>query len=64
MPENLTGWEVDSSYLPFENLWLPAYDRANMTVDDVIEELNTTTPVIKQFEEWFEVFFGVDGVVT
>jgi len=50
--------------LNFTAIWSPVYDLAQITVAEVVADLNATSSIIINTTSWFQVFFGPNGLVT
>ena len=50
--------------LNFTMIWKEIYDDDNMTLSDIIADLNLTSTIVVDLKEWFSFFFGIEGVVT
>jgi len=49
----------------FSDIWKPDYDAANVTLIDVMADLNlTNATLVSDFKNWYLFFFSPTGVIT
>jgi hypothetical protein len=49
--------------LNFSAIWIPIYDLANITVDEILADLNSSSSIVAQTINFFGTFFGPNGFV-
>jgi len=50
--------------LNFTDIWVPLFDLPNVTVAQVVADLNATSSIITDTLSFFNTFFGPTGFVT
>jgi hypothetical protein len=50
--------------LNFSDIWLSLYDQANVTLAEVLADLNASSTIVALTTDFFDTFFGPYGFVT
>jgi hypothetical protein len=50
--------------LNFTDIWKPVYNETQVTVAEVVADLNGSSSIIVNTTSWFHMFFGPNGLVT
>lgn len=51
-------------FLTFEDFWAAQYDNETVTIDQIIQDLNSSSAIYQQTVDWFVGYFGPQGYVT
>jgi len=61
---NSSANETTVILLNFTDIWSPIYDLSQITVAEVVADLNGSSSIIVNTTSWFHMFFGPNGLVT